>query len=125
LTILKHVLTPRVKATHIAVDSMKSYFDAVYEVTIAYEGTVDHKGQRKVAPSMAVFIMFFWILDLLYKECPRIYIYIELIELKDIPEEQMFMRRWLHEFFFRNKNQQPLLPALRKLVAVNGKYHSN
>ncbi|KAL7988008.1 hypothetical protein Chor_006927, partial [Crotalus horridus] len=53
LTILKHVLTPRVKATHVAVDSMKSYFDAVYEVTIAYEGTVDHKGQRKVAPSMA------------------------------------------------------------------------
>lgn len=52
LTVLKHVLTPRVKATHVAVDSMRSYLDAVYDVTVAYESTVDHKGQRKVAPSM-------------------------------------------------------------------------
>ncbi|XP_048701270.1 1-acyl-sn-glycerol-3-phosphate acyltransferase epsilon isoform X4 [Caretta caretta] len=52
LAVLKHVLTPRVKATHVAIDSMKNYLDAVYDVTVAYEGTVDHKGQRKVAPSM-------------------------------------------------------------------------
>lgn len=52
LPVLKHVLTPRVKATHIAFDSMKSYLDAVYDVTVAFEGTVDDKGQRKEAPSM-------------------------------------------------------------------------
>lgn len=52
LAVLKHVLTPRVKATHVAVDSLKDYLDAVYDVTVAYEGTVDLKGQRKVAPSM-------------------------------------------------------------------------
>ncbi|NXU61075.1 PLCE acyltransferase, partial [Horornis vulcanius] len=52
LAILKHVLTPRVKATHVAIDTMKDYLDAVYDVTVAYEGTVDHKGQRKLAPSM-------------------------------------------------------------------------
>lgn len=46
------MLTPRVKATHVAIDSMKDYLDAVYDVTVAYEGTVDHKGQRKLAPSM-------------------------------------------------------------------------
>ncbi|KAM3851035.1 1-acyl-sn-glycerol-3-phosphate acyltransferase epsilon [Vipera latastei] len=46
LTVLKHVLIPRVKATHVAVDSMKSYLDAVYDVSM------DHKGQRKVAASM-------------------------------------------------------------------------
>ncbi|XP_039196925.1 1-acyl-sn-glycerol-3-phosphate acyltransferase epsilon isoform X3 [Crotalus tigris] len=90
LTVLKHVLTPRVKAIHVAVNSIKNYLDAVYDVTVAYEGTVDHKGQRKVAPSMT---------DFLCKECPRIHIHIERIELKDIPEEQMFMRRWLHERF--------------------------
>uniref|UniRef100_A0A2D4HJB4 Phospholipid/glycerol acyltransferase domain-containing protein n=1 Tax=Micrurus lemniscatus lemniscatus TaxID=129467 RepID=A0A2D4HJB4_MICLE len=90
LPVLKHVLTPRVKATHIAIDSMKSYLDAVYDITIAYEGTVDHKGQRKSAPTM---------IDFLCKECPRIHIYFERIELKDIPEEQIFMRRWLHERF--------------------------
>lgn len=46
------MLTPRVKATHVAIDTMKDYLDAVYDVTVAYEGTVDHKGQRKLAPSM-------------------------------------------------------------------------
>ncbi|XP_070789051.1 1-acyl-sn-glycerol-3-phosphate acyltransferase epsilon-like [Pituophis catenifer annectens] len=90
LTVLKHVLTPRVKATHVAVDSMKSYLDAVYDITIAYEDTTDHKGQRKTAPTMTEFLC---------KACPRIHIHIERIELKDIPGEQMFMRRWLHDRF--------------------------
>ncbi|XP_005289764.1 1-acyl-sn-glycerol-3-phosphate acyltransferase epsilon isoform X2 [Terrapene carolina triunguis] len=90
LAVLKHVLTPRVKATHVAIDSMKNYLDAVYDVTVAYEGTVDHKGQRKVAPSMTEFLC---------KECPKVHIYLDRIELKDIPEEQMYMRRWLHERF--------------------------
>ncbi|KAM6459863.1 LOW QUALITY PROTEIN: 1-acyl-sn-glycerol-3-phosphate acyltransferase epsilon-like [Liasis olivaceus] len=84
-----HVLIPRVKATHVAVDSMKTYIGAIYDVTVAYEGTVGHKGQRKVAPSMT---------DFLCKECPN-HIRIDRIELKDIPEEQMFLRRWLHERF--------------------------
>lgn len=52
LAVLQHVLTPRVKATHVAFDSMKDYLDAVYDVTVAFEGTVDGKGQRKEAPSM-------------------------------------------------------------------------
>ncbi|XP_074845006.1 1-acyl-sn-glycerol-3-phosphate acyltransferase epsilon isoform X3 [Carettochelys insculpta] len=90
LTVLKHVLTPRVKATHVAIDSMKGYLDAVYDVTVAYEGTVDHRGQRKVAPSMTEFLC---------KECPKVHVYFDRIELKDIPEEQMYMRRWLHERF--------------------------
>ncbi|XP_026520908.1 1-acyl-sn-glycerol-3-phosphate acyltransferase epsilon [Notechis scutatus] len=90
LPVLKHVLTPRVKATHVAIDSMKSYLDAVYDITVAYEGTIDHKGQRKLAPSMT---------DFLCKECPRLHIYFERIELEDIPKEQIFMRRWLHERF--------------------------
>ncbi|XP_030054807.1 1-acyl-sn-glycerol-3-phosphate acyltransferase epsilon isoform X2 [Microcaecilia unicolor] len=90
LAVLKHVLTPRIKATHVAIDAMKDYLDAVYDVTVAYEGTVDQKGQRKIAPSMS---------DFLCKECPKIHIYVERIELKDIPEEQIFMKRWLHERF--------------------------
>ncbi|XP_062980915.1 1-acyl-sn-glycerol-3-phosphate acyltransferase epsilon-like [Elgaria multicarinata webbii] len=90
LAVLKHVLTPRVKAIYVAVDSMKNYLDAVYDVTVAYEGTLDHKGQRKVAPSMK---------DFLCKECPRIHIFVDRIELKDIPKEQIFMKRWLHERF--------------------------
>lgn len=48
---LKHVLTPRIKATHVAFDSLKNYLDAIYDVTVVYEGKTD-KGQRKESPSM-------------------------------------------------------------------------
>ncbi|XP_054576176.1 1-acyl-sn-glycerol-3-phosphate acyltransferase epsilon isoform X1 [Eptesicus fuscus] len=90
LPVLKHVLTPRVKATHIAFDSMKNYLDAVYDVTVAFEGTVDDKGQRKEAPSM---------IEFLCKDCPKIHIHVARIDKKDVPEERTLMRRWLHERF--------------------------
>ncbi|XP_020736542.2 1-acyl-sn-glycerol-3-phosphate acyltransferase epsilon [Odocoileus virginianus] len=90
LPVLKHVLTPRIKATHVAFDSMKDYLDAVYDVTVAFEGSVDDKGQRKEAPSMAEFLC---------KECPKIHIHIDRIDRKNIPEEQVSMKRWLHERF--------------------------
>ncbi|XP_008570275.1 PREDICTED: 1-acyl-sn-glycerol-3-phosphate acyltransferase epsilon [Galeopterus variegatus] len=89
LTVLEHVLTPRVKATHVAFDSMKNYLDAVYDVTVVYEGK-DDKGQRKEPPSMTEFLC---------KECPKIHIHIDRIDKKDVPEEQQSMRRWLHERF--------------------------
>ncbi|XP_074845007.1 1-acyl-sn-glycerol-3-phosphate acyltransferase epsilon isoform X4 [Carettochelys insculpta] len=37
--------------------------------------------------------------EFLCKECPKVHVYFDRIELKDIPEEQMYMRRWLHERF--------------------------
>lgn len=40
------------KASHIAIDAMKGHLDAVYDITVAYEGTRDASGQRKPAPSM-------------------------------------------------------------------------
>ncbi|CAH2248628.1 1-acyl-sn-glycerol-3-phosphate acyltransferase epsilon [Pelobates cultripes] len=90
LPVLKHVLTPRVKATHVAIDAMQNHLDAVYDVTVAYEGTTNQEGQRKEAPSMTEFLC---------KECPRIHIVFERVDVKDIPKEQIFMRRWLHERF--------------------------
>ncbi|EPY85771.1 1-acyl-sn-glycerol-3-phosphate acyltransferase epsilon-like protein [Camelus ferus] len=90
LPVLKHVLTPRIKATHVAFESMKDYLDAIYDVTVAFEGTVDDKGQRKEAPSMAEFLC---------KDSPKIHIHIDRIDKKDVPEEQVYMKRWLHERF--------------------------
>ncbi|XP_072490482.1 1-acyl-sn-glycerol-3-phosphate acyltransferase epsilon isoform X2 [Notamacropus eugenii] len=88
--VLKHVLTPRVKATYVAFDCMKNYLDAVYDVTVAYEGTVDQMGKRKEAPSMTEFLC---------KECPKVHIHIDRIDKKDVPEEQLSMKRWLHDRF--------------------------
>ncbi|XP_018121052.1 1-acyl-sn-glycerol-3-phosphate acyltransferase epsilon isoform X2 [Xenopus laevis] len=90
LPVLKHVLTPRVKATHVAIDVMQDYLDAVYDITVAYERTIGKGGQRKEAPSM---------IEFLCKECPRIHIFLERISVKDIPKEHIFMKRWLHERF--------------------------
>lgn len=90
LAVLRHVLTPKVKATHVAFDSMKGHLDAIYDVTVAFEGTVDEKGQRREAPSMAEFLC---------KECPKIHIHVARIDRKDVPAERGPMRRWLHERF--------------------------
>ncbi|XP_068921517.1 1-acyl-sn-glycerol-3-phosphate acyltransferase epsilon isoform X3 [Petaurus breviceps papuanus] len=37
--------------------------------------------------------------EFLCKECPKVHIHIDRIDKKDVPEEQLSMRRWLHERF--------------------------
>lgn len=56
---LKHVLTPRMKASHVAIDAMKDHLDAVYDITVAYEGTLTADGQRRPAPSMPGTLVMF------------------------------------------------------------------
>ncbi|KAL7890395.1 hypothetical protein AOLI_G00026530 [Acnodon oligacanthus] len=90
LTVLKHILTPRMKASYVAIQSMKDHLDAVYDVTVAYEGTMTADGQRRTAPSMPEFLC---------KECPRVHIYFERVDMREIPPEPGFFRRWLHERF--------------------------
>lgn len=81
LPVLKHVLTPRIKATYVVFDSMKNYLDAIYDVTVVYGGK-DNKGQREEPPSMTEFLC---------KGCPTIHIHIGRIDEKDVPEEQEYM----------------------------------
>ena len=52
LAVLKHTLTPRMRACHVAIEAMKDNLDAVYDVTVAYEGTLTANGQRRPAPTM-------------------------------------------------------------------------
>lgn len=40
------------KASHVAIESMKGHLDAVYDITVAYEGTPNASSQRRPAPSM-------------------------------------------------------------------------
>lgn len=90
LAVLKHTLTPRMKAAHVAIDTMKGHLDAVYDVTVAYEGTLDSSGQRRSAPAMPEFLC---------KECRRIHIHFDRVDIKEIPSEPAFFRRWLHDRF--------------------------
>ncbi|XP_068613240.1 1-acyl-sn-glycerol-3-phosphate acyltransferase epsilon-like [Brachionichthys hirsutus] len=90
LAVLRHALTPRMKAAHVAIQIMKGHLNAVYDITVAYEGTLDSSGQRTPAPSMPEFLC---------KECPRVHIHFDRVDVKEIPAEPMFFRRWLHERF--------------------------
>ncbi|KAM5264191.1 1-acyl-sn-glycerol-3-phosphate acyltransferase epsilon [Ctenodactylus gundi] len=89
LPVLKHVLTPRIRATYVAFDSMKDYLDAIYDVTVVYEGK-DKDVERREAPSMTEFLC---------RECPTIHIHIDRVDRKDVPGELASMRGWLHERF--------------------------
>ncbi|XP_055492156.1 1-acyl-sn-glycerol-3-phosphate acyltransferase epsilon isoform X2 [Leucoraja erinacea] len=87
---LRHVMSPRVKAMRIAINTLRCRLDAVYDITVVYEGAVKNNGQRETAPSMPEFLC---------RECPKIHIYFDRVNVKEIPEETIFMKRWLHERF--------------------------
>ncbi|XP_032876571.1 1-acyl-sn-glycerol-3-phosphate acyltransferase epsilon isoform X1 [Amblyraja radiata] len=87
---LRHVMSPRVKAMRIAINTLRCHLDAVYDITVVYEGAVKNNGQRETAPSMPEFLC---------RECPKIHIYFDRVNVKEIPEETIFMKRWLHERF--------------------------
>ncbi|KAF0027416.1 hypothetical protein F2P81_020157 [Scophthalmus maximus] len=90
LAVLKHTLTPRMRASHVAIETMRGHLDAVYDVTVAYEGTPAAPGQRRPAPSMPEFLC---------KECRRVHVHFDRVDIKEIPPEPVFFRRWLHERF--------------------------
>lgn len=90
LEVLRHTLTPRMKASRVALETMQQHLAAVYDVTVAYEGTLNHTGLRRPAPSMPEFLC---------KECPRVHIHFSRVDIKEIPAEPMFFRRWLHQRF--------------------------
>ncbi|TRY60787.1 hypothetical protein DNTS_032219 [Danionella cerebrum] len=90
LAVLKHILTPRMKASHVALETMREHLDAVYDITVAYERKHVIDGRRSPAPTMPEFLC---------KECPRVHIHFSRVETKDIPPEPFFFRRWLHERF--------------------------
>ncbi|XP_052424040.1 1-acyl-sn-glycerol-3-phosphate acyltransferase epsilon-like [Carassius gibelio] len=78
------------KASHVAIETMKEHLDAVYDVTVAYEGTLTEDGQRRPAPTMPEFLC---------QECPRVHIHFNRVGMREIPAEPVFFRRWLHERF--------------------------
>ncbi|XP_072354707.1 1-acyl-sn-glycerol-3-phosphate acyltransferase epsilon isoform X2 [Scyliorhinus torazame] len=87
---LRHTMSPRVKATRVAINTMRDHLDAVYDITVAYEGTINSNGHRATAPSMPEFLC---------RECPRIHIFFARVDVKEVPEEAIFLKRWLHERF--------------------------
>ncbi|XP_072181465.1 1-acyl-sn-glycerol-3-phosphate acyltransferase epsilon-like [Diadema setosum] len=93
LPVLHHVLSPRVRATHLCVEGFRGYVDTLYDVTIAYSNTGEQgEGQvkRREAPSMPDFLM---------GKCPRIHIHMRRIAVDSIPSDIVDFQRWLHGVF--------------------------
>lgn len=44
-------------------------------------------------------VIFLCLTEFLCKECPRVHIHFERVDIKEIPAEPVFFRRWLHERF--------------------------
>nr|XP_054772837.1 1-acyl-sn-glycerol-3-phosphate acyltransferase epsilon-like [Lytechinus pictus] len=93
LPVLHHVLSPRIRATHLCVEGFRDYAGAIYDVTIAYSNTGergDGPVVRKEAPSMPDFLM---------GKCPQIHIHIRRIALETAPSDIVEFHRWLHGVF--------------------------
>ncbi|XP_033263682.1 1-acyl-sn-glycerol-3-phosphate acyltransferase epsilon isoform X5 [Orcinus orca] len=71
------------------------YFSQMYLV-IFPEGTRYNPELTKVISASQTFAAQE---EFLCKECPKIHIHIDRIDKKDVPEEQVYMKRWLHERF--------------------------
>uniref|UniRef100_G3T859 1-acylglycerol-3-phosphate O-acyltransferase 5 n=1 Tax=Loxodonta africana TaxID=9785 RepID=G3T859_LOXAF len=92
LDLLRHFILPCAVAIHGIKEALKDYLDAIYDITVLTKGLWMIKGSGKSSnpPSL---------LEFLCKECPKVHIHIDRIDKKDVPEEQAYMRRWLHERF--------------------------
>lgn len=93
LPVLHHVLSPRVRATHLCVEGLRGHLDAIYDVTIAYSNTGEQgegKVVRKEAPSMPDFLM---------GKCPQIHIHMRRIAVDTVPSDIVDCHRWLHGVF--------------------------
>ncbi|XP_050731314.1 1-acyl-sn-glycerol-3-phosphate acyltransferase epsilon-like isoform X2 [Eriocheir sinensis] len=88
--VLKHHLVPKVKGTWLVTKHLHDKFDAVYDVSVFYEGTVDQAGVRGNAPQLAEFLM---------GRCKRIHIHIRRIPMNEVPREEATLRTWLHTLY--------------------------
>jgi len=89
---LKHVLMPRTKAFQCAVETMRDYITAIYDVTITYDTKqqkAHNRGVRRAAPNMWKFLI---------SKQPTIDIHIDRIPIYSVPAftSQQETLRWLH-----------------------------
>lgn len=75
----------------LAVKHMRTNLDAVYDVSVFYEGTVNPKtGVRSDAPQIN---------DFLLGHCRRVHIKVRRIPMGDVPETEELFKPWLHQIF--------------------------
>ncbi|XP_071524725.1 1-acyl-sn-glycerol-3-phosphate acyltransferase epsilon-like isoform X2 [Panulirus ornatus] len=88
--VLKHHLIPKVKGTWLVAGRLHDKFDAVYDVSVFYEGTVSQDGVRGNAPQLIEFLM---------GKCRRVHIHIRRIPMTEVPQQEEELKSWLHNLY--------------------------
>ncbi|KAJ8306258.1 hypothetical protein KUTeg_016803 [Tegillarca granosa] len=108
----KYLLTPRTKALNVCRKQLANHVTAVYDLTIGYSDTQDPvTGERTLAPSIPEFIS---------GSCKQLHIYLERIELKDVPEEEEELKKWLYKQY--EKKERLMSGFYSKHTEVRGKF---
>uniref|UniRef100_A0A1I8H3V8 PlsC domain-containing protein n=1 Tax=Macrostomum lignano TaxID=282301 RepID=A0A1I8H3V8_9PLAT len=83
---LRYHLTPRVKGTYLTLNTLANYFDAVYDITIAYEGFTGGKNVPQ---------LFSW-----FKRRRTLHIHLRRLPMDLVPRRnQEEVASWLHGVF--------------------------
>lgn len=92
LPVLKHHLTPRVKAAYLSAKELRHYVDAIYDVTVAYEEKYlpTDLTSRDAKISFTNFGLGFY---------PRVHVKINRIDIKEAPESEAEFQTWIHSRF--------------------------
>ncbi|XP_028402502.1 1-acyl-sn-glycerol-3-phosphate acyltransferase epsilon-like [Dendronephthya gigantea] len=90
LPVLNHVLTPKTKATEIALDTLSDHIDAVYDLTIAYKEKYKSILPRKRAIDL---FEFFDCYD------PEIHVHVRRVTPDQIPKSCKERKQWIYDAF--------------------------
>ncbi|KAK7082972.1 hypothetical protein SK128_001968 [Halocaridina rubra] len=88
--VLKHHLVPKVKGTWLVTERLHEKFDAIYDISVFYEGSVSEEGIRGNAPQL---------IGVLMGKCKKIHIHVRRIPMCEVPQEEEKLKMWLHNMY--------------------------
>lgn len=89
-TVLKHHLVPKTRGTWLVTKQLHDKLDAVYDVSVFYEGTVNEQGIRGNAPQLIGFLM---------GKCKKVHIHIRRIPMSEVPREEEKLGEWMIKLY--------------------------
>ncbi|XP_069979198.1 1-acyl-sn-glycerol-3-phosphate acyltransferase epsilon isoform X5 [Penaeus vannamei] len=90
LPVLKHHLVPKTRGTWLVTKQLHDKLDAVYDVSVFYEGTVNEQGIRGNAPQLIGFLM---------GKCKKVHIHIRRIPMSEVPREEEKLGEWMIKLY--------------------------
>ncbi|MCL4132900.1 UNVERIFIED_CONTAM: hypothetical protein GTU68_048043 [Idotea baltica] len=90
LQVLNHHLVPKSRGLWLTLQHAASNFDAVYDISVIYENSVDAEGTRLNAPQLASFLT---------GSCPRLHIHIRRIPINELPCSEEKLKVWMYNLF--------------------------